>query len=136
MIITIKTSVGDLIDRLTILTIKLEKITDTAKLVNIQTEFAALDNEFRNIGKSIATEQGVELLYLTSKLKEINEAIWKVEDDLRDHERRNDFGPSFINLARNVYIFNDRRASIKRTINDLLGSTIKEEKSYTDYKSQ
>lgn len=133
MVVTIKTSVGDLVDRLTILSIKLEKITDKSKLDNVKTEYELLDAEFKTIGKTLTTDQGVELIQTVAKLKEVNETIWRVEDDIRDHERRQDFGKSFVQLARSVYIFNDRRASIKRTINDLLGSKIVEEKSYADY---
>jgi hypothetical protein len=133
VIINAPISLGELVDKLTILLIKLDKINDAAKRVNIQAEFNLLDTELRRVGKSLDVNNGAELLELTGKLKEINEFIWRVEDDIRDHERRQDFGNSFIQLARNVYIFNDRRASHKRAINDLFGSTIKEEKSYKEY---
>jgi hypothetical protein len=63
----------------------------------------------------------------------VNEALWDIEDDIRDHERRQDFGPGFIELARQVYLTNDRRAAIKRAVNQLLGSALKEEKSYQPY---
>lgn len=133
MIITAPISVGELVDKLTILLIKLEKIGDPTKLVNIKKEYDLLDTELKNLGKSLSTDTGAELMQLTSKLKEVNEFIWGVEDNIRDHESRQDFGNSFVQLARNVYHFNDRRARIKRQINDLLGSTLVEEKSYKAY---
>ncbi|MBT4865441.1 MAG: hypothetical protein HON53_10015, partial [Planctomycetaceae bacterium] len=70
---------------------------------------------------------------LTAELKAVNEALWEIEDDIRDCERAQDFGPRFIELARSVYVTNDQRAALKREINDLLGSRIVEEKSYASY---
>jgi hypothetical protein len=133
MIVNIPTSIGDLVDRLTILLIKIDKINDPTKKVNIQTEYELLDAELKKACQTFDPTKGTQLLQLTSQLKEINEFIWNVEDEIRDHERQQNFGPSFIQLARHVYIFNDRRASRKREINDLFNSTIKEEKSYKAY---
>lgn len=133
MIMTIPTSIGDVADRLTILLIKQKHITDTDKQANITKEYDLLDREFRHSLQEASVTKGVELLQLMASLQTINQAIWNVEDDIRDHERRKLFDADFIELARNVYIFNDRRAVIKRQINDLFGSTIKEEKSYKEY---
>ena len=119
---------GELIDKITILEIKKARITDAAKLHNIGVELAILtDARDRRIQGS------PELDRLTAELKTINEALWQIEDDIRDCERHRDFGPRFIELARSVYRENDRRAAVKRQINELLGSKIVEEKSYTGY---
>jgi len=119
---------GELIDKITILEIKLERIRDSAKLTNVRAELAEL---------TAVRERGLpdsdELARLTRELKTINEALWQIEDDLRDCERTRDFGPRFIQLARSVYQHNDRRAGLKRQINQQLGSRLIEEKSYASY---
>ena len=127
-IITVEVAPGELLDQITILRIKTERITDEAKLVNVRTEFVTLQRAW----KQAATETP-ELARLTSELRQINEAIWEIEDDLRECERKRDFGHRFIELARGVYHSNDRRAALKRQVNELLGSRLIEEKSYTDY---
>jgi 3-methyladenine DNA glycosylase/8-oxoguanine DNA glycosylase len=119
---------GELIDRITILEIKLEKICDEAKLVNIRHEYELSIGALR---KEIA--QTAELDRLTVELKAVNAELWQIEDDIRTQERANTFGEIFVALARSVYRTNDRRAAIKRKINDLFESKIVEEKSYEAY---
>ena len=125
--ISIEIGPGELIDKITILEIKAERLTDSAKLGHIRVELEAL---------RAARERGVppspELAALTAELRAINEALWQIEDDLRLCERRQDFGPRFVELARSVYATNDRRAERKRRINELLGSELVEEKGYAD----
>lgn len=128
MNILIEVSPGELVDKLTILEIKLKNITDPAKLSNIRREYDLLETVSRaNIAET------AELAALTADLKRTNEQIWNLEDDIREHERAENFGASFVALARSVYRTNDRRAALKRQINDLLGSAIVEEKSYAKY---
>ncbi len=123
-----KISYGELIDKITILEIKTERITDPKKLKNIRTELASLYETYQQyIGNSTRVQQ------LRQKLKTINEILWNIEDDIREKERNQIFDNEFIQLARRVYLNNDQRCAIKRRINILLGSHIIEEKSYTDY---
>ena len=119
---------GELIDKITILRIKSERISDAAKLKNVRTELDILQ-------KTQAEEvpQSDEMVRLEEALKTVNEALWEIEDDIRDCERKGDFGAEFIRLARAVYVTNDKRAALKKEINLLLGSTIVEEKSYAEY---
>jgi vacuolar-type H+-ATPase subunit I/STV1 len=127
---TIMTAIapGELIDKITILRIKSERIGDEAKLKNVRTELDILQ-------KTQAEEvpQSDEMVRLEDALKTVNEALWEIEDDIRDCERNGDFGEEFIRLARAVYVTNDKRAALKKEINLLLGSTIVEEKSYAEY---
>jgi Flp pilus assembly protein TadD len=119
---------GELIDKITILEIKTERIRDSAKLANVRAELAEL-----TAARERCLPSSAELARLTGALKAVNEALWQVEDDLRECERARDFGPRFIQLARSVYQNNDRRAALKRQINELLGSWLIEEKSYAPY---
>jgi len=128
MAIHIETSAGELVDKLTILEIKLERLSDPGKLENVRVEWEALD-EVRTSGLDASDE----LSGLTAALKSVNEKLWVIEDDIRECERSKDFGERFVELARSVYITNDERARLKREINDLLGSRIVEEKSYAAY---
>jgi hypothetical protein len=121
-------SAGELIDKITILRVKATRIGDAAKEANVRAELALLE---ATAAKELPGSD--ELERLTAELTEINAALWDVEDGKRDHERRQDFGPSFVQLARRVYIDNDRRAAVKRQINALVGSEIVEEKSYKPY---
>ena len=128
MLMLIPGGVGELIDKITILRIKLERLTSPEQLKNVQYELELLEN--------LRIKHGIEGSAVedkTADLKAINAALWDIEDDIRDHERRRDFGPRFIELARSVYVTNDRRAAVKREINALFGSAIKEEKSYASY---
>lgn len=119
---------GELIDKITILEIKSERISDLEKLKNVNHELSVL------IATRNAHLSGLdELDNLTEHLKTINEALWQIEDDIRACEAQQNFGQKFIDLARAVYITNDKRAAIKKEINLLTGATVIEEKSYTDF---
>lgn len=126
--ISIETSYGELIDKITILTIKSERITDESKLENVRLELNTLLATWQ-----ISVVPDGELARLISELKSVNEALWDIEDDIRDCERDKDFGATFIELARSVYITNDKRAALKKEINLKLGSHLVEEKSYQNY---
>ena len=117
---------GELIDKLTILRIKSERITDPAKLANVRREMAALEAVAAR-----ALPETPELTALWDELYAINCDLWQIEDDIRAFESRSDFGRGFIGLARAVYLTNDRRAEVKKRINLALGSDLVEEKSYT-----
>tara|TARA_B100000963_G_scaffold288965_1_gene258339 strand:+ start:178 stop:573 length:396 start_codon:yes stop_codon:yes gene_type:complete len=118
-------SAGELIDKITILEIKKEKIANKVKLAEVEKE---LDSLNKTIKKFIPDQ--INILSFKRDLKEINLKLWDVEDGKRLAEKNNKFDEKFINLARNVYKFNDERAKIKLAINDALGSNIKEVKSY------
>jgi len=126
--ITVEIAPGELIDRITILEIKSERMTDPAKLTNVRLERSTLEE-----ARDQAIEACPELEELAAELKAINEKLWDIEDQIRECEREKDFGQGFIELARAVYKTNDRRAAVKREINVLLGSRLVEEKSYRDY---
>ncbi|HEU0221325.1 MAG TPA: DUF6165 family protein [Paracoccaceae bacterium] len=119
---------GELLDKITILRIKLKHIADPAKLANVRTELALLEEVCARALPALP-----ELDRLTEALQAVNAALWDIEDAIRDRERAGDFGPRFVELARSVYRTNDRRAELKREINTLLGSRIVEEKSYRPY---
>jgi hypothetical protein len=121
-------SAGELVDKISILAIKSERIQDPDKLANVRHELAAL----RAVQEAnLVTGQALETL--AAGLKQVNEALWDIEDQIRDCERQKDFGPRFIELARAVYLRNDHRADLKKQINLLTGSTFVEEKSYSGY---
>jgi|TARA_B100000780_G_scaffold277781_1_gene249314 hypothetical protein len=124
-IILAEISVGELIDKITILEIKKEKITDSEKLKDIKKELLSLNNTFE---KSIPDYSKVKSLI--EKLKIVNLKLWDIENGKRLAEKNNDFGEKFIELARSVYKTNDERSKIKLEINNILGSNIKEIKSY------
>ena len=126
--ISVETAPGELIDKITILEIKAERIRDAEKVRNVQVELKTLSD-----ARDRAISPTPELENLTAQLKTANEQLWDIEDDIRDCERAKDFGDKFIQLARSVYRSNDRRAALKREINELLGSHLIEEKSYSDY---
>jgi hypothetical protein len=121
-------SPGELIDKITILEIKSQRMTDAAKLHNVRTELALLTDTWRASPFS-ATDIRAEW----DGLREVNGKLWDIEDRIRDRERDGDFGAEFIELARAVYVTNDERATLKKKINTKLGSTLVEEKSYADY---
>jgi hypothetical protein len=121
----IEISNGEIIDKLTITRIKLERITDKVKLGNLQKEF----KELKNAAASILTVE--DPLYIA--LYEVNCDLWDIEDHIRDLERKKDYGPDFIKTAREVYIKNDKRSIIKREINIKTSSGLIEEKSYEKY---
>jgi len=126
--VLVEVAPGELIDKIAILTIKAERITDPDKLKNVKIELETL---------VAARDQGIppspQMDELTRELKKVNEALWEIEDDIRDCERDQNFGPKFIELARSVYKTNDRRAALKKKVNELLGSRIVEEKNYAQY---
>ena len=130
MTTTILTAIapGELIDKITILRIKSERIADEAKLKNVRTELAVLNE---TLEKDVPASD--ELSRLDAALQAVNEELWVIEDDIRNCERAGDFGDEFIRLARAVYVTNDKRAALKKEINLLLGSTLVEEKSYAAY---
>jgi transcriptional regulator of nitric oxide reductase len=127
--IQIPISPGELLDKITILQIKSERITDPAKVANVTTELNMLEAVW-----SEAVTDDDEIRVLGLELKAINEALWEIEDDIRDEERNQSFGERFIELARAVYVTNDERANAKKKVNLHLNSSIVEEKSYQDYK--
>ena len=118
-------SAGELIDKITILEIKQEKIKDASKLQSIKTELTSLQ---QTLNEHITLDD--EIKKLSKELKQINLKLWDIEDGKRNCEKEKNFGEKFIELARNVYLFNDQRAKIKLQINNHLGSNIKEVKSY------
>jgi hypothetical protein len=124
--VQIPVSFGEAADRITILTIKNERIRDEAKLDNVRTELALISDAFF---ANVALVPGFDALF--AELKSVNETLWRIEDDIRVCESKGDFGKSFVALARAVYQTNDRRAEIKRAIDTLLGSELREEKSYS-----
>ena len=128
MAVSVPVSWGEIIDKITILEIKSERLTDAAKLANVRRELDLLvairERDFSSHS---------ELARLAADLKGVNEALWGIEDEIRDCERAKNFGPRFIELARSVYMSNDRRAALKREINMLVDSDLVEEKSYAAY---
>jgi hypothetical protein len=126
--IAIPVSAGELVDKVTILEIKAERISDPVKRKNVRRE---LDGLGAGLLPLLADEP--RLAPLQAALRAVNESLWEIEDDIRECERRKDFGPRFVELARGVYLNNDKRAALKRQIDELLGSEIVEEKSYAAY---
>ena len=118
-------SAGELIDKITILEIKKEKITNKDKLAEIEKELLSLNETMKKF-----IPNNSEISKFKNKLKDINLKLWDIEDGKRSAEKNNDFGEKFVELARKVYKFNDERAKIKLAINNALGSNIKEVKSY------
>jgi len=126
--IIVEVSIGELLDKISILEIKQEKIKDPEKLKFINNEHSILKDQLE---KNIKTDDKLNNLY--QSLKEINAKLWVIEDDKRQCEKDKDFGEKFIKLSRDVHFLNDDRAKIKLEINNLTGSVIKEIKEYTNY---
>lgn len=126
--VLVPVSPGEVLDKITILEIKSERMTDPAKVANVRTELALLQETW-----SQAVQEDDVVRRLHDALKEINEMLWEIEDDIRDKERVKEFDQRFIELARSVYFTNDRRSQVKKELNLHLGSQIIEEKSYQDY---
>lgn len=118
---------GELVDKITILQIKSERITACEALQNVARELALLS---RVAGEAIDTSAMSQLI---AQLRDVNEDLWEIEDSIRECEAEGDFGPRFVQLARSVYKQNDLRAAIKRRINEALGSELIEEKSYAGW---
>ena len=123
-------SFGELIDKITILEIKAQRIAEPAKLANVRRELDLLAATWAAHQASVA-----DISDLRSALRMVNERLWVIEDDIRVKEQRQEFDAVFIRLARSVYFENDERARTKRAINERLGSSLVEEKSYQDYGS-
>ncbi len=126
--VAIEISPGELIDKITILQIKSERISDAAKLENVRYELGLL-----SATRAGSLADSAELDRLERELKSVNEKLWEIEDDIRACEAADDFGQRFVELARAVYRTNDRRAALKREIGALFGSKLVEEKSYKEY---
>ncbi|MFV0366431.1 MAG: DUF6165 family protein [Mangrovibacterium sp.] len=122
----IEVSNGEIVDKLTIIEIKLERIKDEAKLVNLRNEYEVLNEATAEI---IAKDHEYY-----QALLDVNKQLWDIEDRIRELERAKDFGDEFVQVARSVYFRNDVRAEVKRKINEFTGSALVEEKSYEDYK--
>ncbi|MCQ4163230.1 DUF6165 family protein [Tahibacter harae] len=129
-LITTPISHGELIDKITILEIKSEQITDPAKLANVRKELDLLNQVWQ-----ADPAAAVDIAAQRRRLKQVNQALWDIEDRIRLKEKSQAFDAEFIELARAVYFQNDDRAAIKREINLMLGSQLIEEKSYQNYKS-
>jgi hypothetical protein len=130
MLIQAPTSLGELIDKITILEIKAENISDPTKLNNVTHELTILNNKT----DSLLGSTGIaKLAPLKRSLKEINQRLWIIEDDIRECELIKQFDQKFIDLARSVYVTNDQRAAVKKVINLAFGSELVEEKSYKNY---
>lgn len=128
--IQVPVSFGELLDKLSILEIKRDRIDDPGKLANVAREHAALLSVWRQ-----APQSALDITALSGELRAVNERLWDIEDAVRDKEAAQSFDDDFVRLARSVYIQNDERARIKRAINLALGSLLVEEKSYRDYQS-
>ena len=128
--ILVPISPGELIDKMTILEIKAARIADAKKVANVKHELSLLMNTW-----NASAHSKVDIAAEWTALRDINAKLWVIEDDIRDKERDQQFDARFIELARAVYVTNDERAAVKRTINDKLGSKIVEEKSYADYRA-
>ena len=126
--ILVEVSIGELLDKISILEIKKEKIKDTDKLKFINEEYDILNDQFK---KSVKTDDKLNQLF--KSLKEINAKLWLIEDEKRMYEKNSDFGEKFVKVSRDIHFFNDDRAKIKLQINNHTGSKIKEIKEYTSY---
>ena len=127
--ILVPISPGELLDKITILRIKVARIQDATKLVNVKLELALLEQTWRDAGcatPAVAQDERA--------LQDVNERLWDIEDRIRDKEAKQSFDRDFIELARAVYVCNDERAAIKRRVNVQLGSRLVEEKSYKPYR--
>lgn len=128
--IKVPISPGELLDKITILRIKSQRMSDPVKLSNVRLELRTLEDTW-----SASAFAKIDIEADVNALLSVNERLWVIEDDIRDKERAQAFDAEFIRLARAVYVENDERAAIKRRINTTLGSSIVEEKSYRDYRT-
>ena len=127
-IIQVPVSPGEVLDKITILEIKSERMDDPVKVANVRRELELLLGTWQ---QSVEDDETIRRIH--AELKSINEALWEIEDDIRDKELAKEFDARFIELARSVYVTNDQRANAKKELNVYLGSEIVEEKSYKDY---
>ena len=123
----IEVSIGEVVDKVSILSIKLEKFKDEAKKTNVKTEFDILVPEMEKAGVSLSSKEFADL-------KAVNLLLWDIEDSIRIKESKGEFDDEFIQIARSVYFKNDIRAEIKKEINLKFGSLLVEEKEYVEYK--
>jgi len=136
MQVHIEVPIGELADRISILQIKMEKIHQEEKLKHVSLDLSQLLGVLYNLRcNKIQSGAWDQLTQLAGELRSLNLKIWDIEDKIRSLEKSQDFGPEFIATARAVYFTNDERAAVKKKINDLFGSDISEEKSYTNYAS-
>lgn len=129
MRVKVEISPGELFDKITILSLKQEKIGDPEKRANVERDKASL----QSVASSLNILEGLDAL--VGDLKDVNGHLWDIEDAIRDHEASGTFDAAFVELARSVYITNDRRAALKRAIDELFGSDIGEVKSYRPYRT-
>jgi hypothetical protein len=127
--ILVPISPGELLDKITILRIKVARIQDAAKLANVKLELSLLEKTWKDSGCATAAVTADE-----HALQAVNERLWDIEDRIRDKEAHQTFDRDFIELARSVYVCNDERAAVKKRINQQLGSRLVEEKSYKQYR--
>jgi hypothetical protein len=125
--LSVPVSYGEAADKITILEIKRDQISDPVKRANIEKELELISRTFATV------ELKADIRSALVRLKEINRRLWDIEEAIREHERNGDFGAAFVQLARGVYQLNDQRARAKRTVDVLLDSPIREEKSYVDH---
>ncbi|ADV27865.1 hypothetical protein Psesu_2029 [Pseudoxanthomonas suwonensis 11-1] len=128
--ILVPVSFGELLDKIAILQIKSERMSDEAKLANVRKELSALEQTWM-----AHPAAGGDIAQLRAQLKAVNERLWDIEDEIRLKERAQEFDEEFVRLARSVYFENDERARVKKEINLALGSAYVEEKSYQDYRT-
>ena len=126
--ILVEVSVGELLDKISILEIKKERITDPESIKFIQNEYSILKGQ---LDKNIKYDEKIDELF--NKLKKINMTLWEIEDEKRSYEKNSDFGDKFIKVARDIHFLNDDRSKIKLEINKITGSLIREIKQYTNY---
>ena len=126
--ILVEVSVGELLDKSSILEIKKEKITDPASIKFIEKEYLILKNQ---LDKNIKYDEKLDKLF--NKLKKINVTLWEIEDEKRSYEKNSDFGEKFIKVSRDIHFLNDERSKVKLEINKITGSLIREIKQYTSY---
>jgi len=126
--ILVEVSVGELLDKISILEIKKERITDPESAKFIQNEYSILKDQ---LDKNIKHDESLDELF--NKLKKINMTLWEKEDEKRSYEKNSDFGEKFIKVSRDIHFFNDDRSKIKLEINKITGSLIREIKQYTSY---
>ena len=131
--ITIPVSFGELIDKITILELKLQYIKESSKISNIKRELSLLNESCHTYCQQHSTSIKHQIYPVRCNLTEINRQIWAIEDDIRKKEKLKEFDEKFIQLARSIYINNDKRAQLKRQLNKIVKSEVQEEKSYEKY---
>lgn len=134
LIINIPVAIGELVDKMTILDIKLIEIKDQSKLHIVKRELGVLTTEYNKVFETLNSEQKERLEEEYKSLASVNRKLWNIEDKIRDKERNKEFDNEFIEIARSVYYTNDERCAVKNKINAIVGSYISEVKSYKEYK--